>query len=223
MVALSFWVGSKQLSLNRKDIFSGNTGAAPHATELFYTQDSNIKFVPKNWEKVYFNWLENIEDWCISRQIWWGHRIPAWYDKDGGVYVGNNEEDIRKKYNLASNLKLTQDYDVLDTWFSSALWPFTTLGWPEQTNEFNRYYPTNVLVTGFDIIFFWVARMVMMGLHFMKKVPFNNVYIHPLVKDEKGDKMSKSKGNVIDPLHLINLYGADALRFTLTNFSGLIR
>ncbi|MEF3367225.1 valine--tRNA ligase [Methylocystis sp. 9N] len=174
-------------------------------------------FVPKNWEKTYFEWLENIQPWCVSRQLWWGHRIPAWYDEDGNVYVEENEEAALKaaRAKLGDGAALTRDEDVLDTWFSSALWPFSTLGWPEETPELARYYPTHTLVTGFDIIFFWVARMMMMGLHFMGEVPFRDVYIHALVRDEKGAKMSKSKGNVIDPLHLIDDYGADALRFTL--------
>jgi valyl-tRNA synthetase len=193
-------------------------------------------FVPKNWEKTYFEWMENIQPWCISRQLWWGHQIPAWYGPDGKVFVAETEEeavgnalgyyveqevitpeqgremalDRDKRFGF-----ITRDDDVLDTWFSSALWPFSTLGWPDDAPEVNRYYPTDVLVTGFDIIFFWVARMMMMGLHFMKEVPFSTVYIHALVRDEKGAKMSKSKGNVIDPLHLIDDYGADALRFTL--------
>ena len=174
-------------------------------------------FIPKNWEKTYFDWLENIQPWCVSRQLWWGHRIPAWYDQDGNVYVEETEEaaQLAARARTGEAVVLTRDEDVLDTWFSSALWPFSTLGWPEAHSELQRYYPTNVLVTGFDIIFFWVARMMMMGLHFKKEIPFRDVYIHALVRDEKGAKMSKSKGNVIDPLHLIDDYGADALRFTL--------
>ncbi|MFZ2018441.1 MAG: class I tRNA ligase family protein, partial [Methyloceanibacter sp.] len=222
-------------------------------------RDGKTKFIPQNWENTYFNWMENIQPWCISRQLWWGHQIPAWYGpikRDPGVvdgvanvgyplshpedahlmvcatetdavreaeqYYGVNVEiaaddkDARERAQQ-SNRKvfIWQDEDVLDTWFSSALWPFSTLGWPDKTPELARYYPTDVLVTGFDIIFFWVARMMMMGLHFMEEVPFRDVYIHALVRDEKGQKMSKSKGNVIDPLDLIDQYGADALRFTL--------
>jgi valyl-tRNA synthetase len=180
-------------------------------------RDGATTFVPKNWEKTYFDWLENIQPWCVSRQLWWGHRIPAWYDADGNVYVEESEEaaHVAARARTGENVTLTRDEDVLDTWFSSALWPFSTLGWPDETPELQRFYPTNVLVTGFDIIFFWVARMMMMGLHFKKEIPFRDVYIHALVRDEKGAKMSKSKGNVIDPLHLIDTYGADALRFTL--------
>ncbi len=174
-----------------------------------------IKFIPKNWEKTYFEWMYNIQDWCISRQIWWGHRIPAWYDKDGNVFVGPSEDEVREKNNLSSDEILTQDEDVLDTWFSSALWPFSTLGWPEDTEKLNKYYPTSLLVTGFDIIFFWVARMIMMGMHFQDKVPFKDVLIHGLVRDSKGRKMSKSLGNTIDPLELSENHGADALRFSL--------
>ncbi len=174
-------------------------------------------FVPKTWELTYFHWMENIQPWCISRQLWWGHQIPAWYGPDGEVFVAENESDA-KALALAHYGKdepLKRDEDVLDTWFSSALWPFSTLGWPDKTPELSRYYPTDVLVTGFDIIFFWIARMMMMGLHCMDEVPFRDIYIHALVRDEKGQKMSKSKGNVIDPLELIDAYGADALRFTL--------
>jgi valyl-tRNA synthetase len=177
----------------------------------------DTRFVPENWEKTYFQWLENIEPWCVSRQLWWGHQIPAWYDGEGNVFVALSEAEARAEARAkhGRDAPLTRDEDVLDTWFSSALWPFSTLGWPDATPELRRYYPTNTLVTGFDIIFFWVARMMMMGLHFMDEVPFDTVYIHALVRDEKGAKMSKSKGNVIDPLDVIEQYGADALRMTL--------
>jgi valyl-tRNA synthetase len=199
-------------------------------------REGKTKFIPKNWEKTYFEWMENIQPWCISRQLWWGHQIPAWYGPDGKVFVAETEDEAVARalayYEETGVLRhhqtqemarhpekrapiLTRDEDVLDTWFSSALWPFSTLGWPDETPELKRYYPTSALVTGFDIIFFWVARMMMMGLHFMKEVPFHDVYIHALVRDERGQKMSKSKGNVIDPLALIDTYGADALRFTL--------
>jgi valyl-tRNA synthetase len=174
-------------------------------------------FVPKNWETTYFHWMENIQPWCISRQLWWGHQIPAWYGPDGEIFVAEDEAGAAALANehYGKAVPLERDEDVLDTWFSSALWPFSTLGWPDKTPELARYYPTDVLVTGFDIIFFWVARMMMMGLHVMEEAPFRDVYIHALVRDEKGQKMSKSKGNVIDPLDLIGTYGADALRFTL--------
>jgi valyl-tRNA synthetase len=199
-------------------------------------REGKTVFVPKNWEKTYFEWMENIQPWCISRQLWWGHQIPAWYGPDGKVFVAESEDEAVARalayYQETGAIRqhqaremaehpekrapfLMRDEYVLDTWFSSALWPFSTLGWPDAAPEVKRYYPTNVLVTGFDIIFFWVARMMMMGLHFMKEAPFSTVYIHALVRDEKGAKMSKSKGNVIDPLHLIDDYGADALRFTL--------
>ena len=204
-------------------------------------REGKTEFVPKNWEKTYFNWMENIQPWCISRQLWWGHQIPAWYGPDGKVFVAETEDEavadalayyteieeitVRGRRTTSPPIQsgatrfadefLRRDEDVLDTWFSSALWPFSTLGWPDETPELKRFYPTSALVTGFDIIFFWVARMMMMGLHFMKEVPFHDVYIHALVRDERGAKMSKSKGNVIDPLELIDEYGADALRFTL--------
>ncbi|MFH1557838.1 MAG: valine--tRNA ligase [Pseudomonadota bacterium] len=203
---------------------------------LAAVREGRTGFVPKNWEKTYFEWLENIQPWCVSRQLWWGHQIPAWYDPFGNVFVELDEDqafEAALAHNVgAENLTgdeaqaliddaekraafLTRDEDVLDTWFSSALWPFSTMGWPDETPELAKFYPTSVLVTGFDIIFFWVARMMMMGLHFMPDVPFKDIYIHALVRDEKGAKMSKSKGNVIDPLDLIDQYGADALRFTL--------
>ncbi|MFG1357487.1 valine--tRNA ligase [Xanthobacter pseudotagetidis] len=204
---------------------------------LAAVRDGRTKFVPKNWEKTYFEWLENIQPWCISRQLWWGHQIPAWYDPFGNVFVAEDEDEAFEQaiaHNVGNETLspeeaealiedadkraqfLTRDEDVLDTWFSSALWPFSTMGWPDDTAELRKFYPTSVLVTGFDIIFFWVARMMMMGLHFMDgEVPFKDVYIHALVRDEKGAKMSKSKGNVIDPLDLVDEYGADALRFTL--------
>jgi valyl-tRNA synthetase len=199
-------------------------------------RDGRTEFVPKNWEKTYFEWMENIQPWCVSRQLWWGHQIPAWYGPDGKVFVAETEDEAVARalayyaeteaitpmegHDMALDPEkrapfLIRDEDVLDTWFSSALWPFSTLGWPDETEELKRYYPTDVLVTGFDIIFFWVARMMMMGLYFMEEVPFRTVYIHALVRDERGAKMSKSKGNVIDPLQLIDAYGADALRFTL--------
>ena len=182
----------------------------------------NTNFFPDNWKKTYFQWMENIEPWCISRQLWWGHQIPAWYTEDGKIIVAENFKEAKKiaKKKFKKNVLLKQDPDVLDTWFSSALWPFATLGWPNNKSyELKRFYKTKVLVTGFDIIFFWVARMMMMGLYFMKEVPFENIYVHALVRDEKGQKMSKSKGNVIDPLTIINEFGADALRFTLISMS----
>jgi valyl-tRNA synthetase len=202
----------------------------PYLTEQWYVnaqelakpaiaavREGKTNFIPKNWENTYFNWMENIQPWCISRQLWWGHQIPAWYGPDGKVFVAESDVQAQaqadKHYGKAANL--VRDEDVLDTWFSSALWPFSTLGWPDQTKELERFYPTSVLVTGFDIIFFWVARMMMMGLHFEKEVPFHDVYIHRLVRDASGAKMSKSKGNVVDPLGVIDEYGADALRFTL--------
>jgi len=190
------------------------TLAAPAIASV---REGRTVFVPKNWEKTYFEWMENIQPWCVSRQLWWGHQIPAWYGPDGKVFVAASEEEAAAgaKAHYGEDKELTRDPDVLDTWFSSALWPFSTLGWPDETPELKRYYPTTVLVTGFDIIFFWVARMMMAGLHFMGKEPFRDVYIHALVRDEKGAKMSKTKGNVIDPIELIDQYGADALRFTL--------
>src|SRR5438105_3259871 len=184
---------------------------------LAAVEDGRTRFVPSQWENTFFDWMRNIQPWCISRQLWWGHRIPAWYGPDGTVFVAESEEEAQReasaKYGAA--VELRRDEDVLDTWFSSGLWPFSTLGWPEETPELARYYPTDVLVTGFDIIFFWVARMMMMGLHFRGEVPFHTVYIHALVRDAGGQKMSKSRGNIIDPLELIDRYGCDALRFTL--------
>jgi valyl-tRNA synthetase len=207
-----------------------NVVIEPYLTEQWYVnahqlaqpaiaavRDGKTNFVPKNWETTYFNWMENIQPWCISRQLWWGHQIPAWYGPDDKVFVALSEAeaqaDADKHYGKATALK--RDEDVLDTWFSSALWPFSTLGWPDDDKDVKRFYPTSVLVTGFDIIFFWVARMMMMGLHFQKEVPFHDVYIHRLVRDASGAKMSKSKGNVVDPLGVIDEFGADALRFTL--------
>ena len=180
-------------------------------------RDGTTQIVPKNWEKTYFDWMENIQPWCVSRQLWWGHQIPAWYGPDGKCFVEKSEEEAKAsaRAHYGEDVALERDTDVLDTWFSSALWPFSTLGWPDKTPELATYYPTSVLVTGFDILFFWVARMMMMGLHFMEEIPFHTVYLHALVRDKHGAKMSKSKGNVIDPLELMDEYGADALRFTL--------
>ena len=192
---------------------------------LAAVRDGRTVFEPKHWDKTYFQWLENIEPWCISRQLWWGHRIPAWYGPDGHIFVEADKTSAHAaaRAHYGDQCPLSQDEDVLDTWFSSALWPFSTLGWPESTEDLKRFYPTNVLVTSFDIIFFWVARMMMMGLHFKHEVPFEKVFINALVLDEKGQKMSKTKGNVIDPLDLVDEYGADALRFTLTAMSGPAR
>ena len=202
----------------------------PYLTDQWFVKTDNIAaralaavekgdttFFPKQWENTYFEWLKNIQPWCISRQIWWGHQIPAWYGPDGYIFVAVEETDAKQQalQHYGKVVELSQDEDVLDTWFSSALWPFSTLGWPEKTTELAHYYPTSVLVTGFDIIFFWVARMMMMGLYTQDQIPFEKIYIHALVRDEKGQKMSKTRGNVLDPLDLIEDYGADALRFTL--------
>ena len=184
-------------------------------------KNGNTKFVPDNWDRVYFDWMENIQPWCVSRQLIWGHQIPAWYGPDGNIFVEKTAEDAQISANnfYGKDVELTQEKDVLDTWFSSALWPFSTLGWPNHTDEYKKYYPTTALITGFDIIFFWVARMMMMGIYFTKKVPFSEVYVHALVRDEKGQKMSKSKGNVIDPLVLMDEFGADALRMALCSMA----
>ena len=185
-------------------------------------RSGETKFFPSNWEKTYFQWMENIRPWCISRQIWWGHQIPVWYGPDGKEFCAETEVEAKKlavDYYKADKIILKRDQDVLDTWFSSALWPFSTLGWPEKEKALEYFYPNTVLVTGFDIIFFWVARMMMMGNKFMSQTPFSTVYVHALVRDEKGQKMSKSKGNVIDPLEIIDKYGADTLRFTLTSLN----
>jgi len=189
------------------------------AKEIVNNKSTN--FFPENWSKTYFQWMDNIEPWCVSRQLWWGHQIPAWYGPDGKVFVEYTEEEAIKeaKNYYKKDVELKRDEDVLDTWFSSGLWPFATLGWPNQTDYLKKFYPTTVLVTGFDIIFFWVARMMMMGMAFLEKEPFKDIYVHALVRDEKGQKMSKSKGNVIDPLDLIEKYSADALRFTLLSMA----
>ncbi len=224
---LGFYRGKEEKMIPQPFGDRSNVVIEPMLTEQWYVnagelakpaiaavKNGDTKFVPANWDKTYFEWMNNIQPWCISRQLWWGHQIPAWYGDDGKIYVEETEEHAQAA--AGPNVKLTRDEDVLDTWFSSALWPFSTLGWPEQTPILKRHYKTDVLVTGFDIIFFWVARMMMMGLHFMDgEVPFETVYIHALVRDEKGQKMSKSKGNVIDPLELIDEFGADALRFTM--------
>jgi len=208
----------------------GGVPIEPYLTDQWYVNAAELakpamaavrngttQIVPKNWEKTYFDWMENIQPWCVSRQLWWGHQIPAWYGPDGKCFVEKSEEEAKAsaRAHYGEDVVLERDTDVLDTWFSSALWPFSTFGWPDKTPELATYYPTSVLVTGFDILFFWVARMMMMGLHFMEEIPFHTVYLHALVRDKHGAKMSKSKGNVIDPLELMDEYGADALRFTL--------
>ena len=201
-----WFVNAKELSINAIEKVKKN----------------ETKFIPQNWEKTYFEWMENIQPWCVSRQLMWGHQIPAWYGPDDNIFVAESYEaakEIATKHYDDDDVELHQDKDVLDTWFSSALWPFSTLGWPDQTPELSKFYPTSTLVTGFDIIFFWVARMMMMGLYFTDKVPFNEVYVHALVRDEKGQKMSKSKGNVIDPLVIMDEFGADALRMTLCSMA----
>ena len=200
-----WFVDAKKLSVKAKKIVKLN----------------KIKFFPENWSKTYFQWMNNIEPWCISRQLWWGHQIPAWYSPDGKIFVAVDENEAKKyaKKYYKKDVKLVRDPDVLDTWFSSGLWPFATLGWPKKNEYLKKFYPTTVLVTGFDIIFFWVARMIMFGMEFLNKEPFKDIYVHSLVKDEKGQKMSKSKGNVIDPLDLIKIYSADALRFTLLSMA----
>src|SRR6476659_4698736 len=212
----------------------GGVPVEPFLTEQWYAdakklaeapiaaaRDGTVTFVPERGREEFFRWMENIEPWCISRQLWWGHQIPAWYGPDRTVFVADSEGEARAeaRRHYGKDVPLERDPDVLDTWFSSALWPFSTLGWPDQTAELAKYYPTNVLVTGWDILFFWVARMMMMGMHFMGDVPFRTVYLHGLVTDEKGQKMSKSKGNIIDPLELIDKYGADALRFTVASMA----